>query len=95
MNSPLSLETTVCRNESVLSAEVDESLVLMSVDRGCYYSLDTVGSDIWQRLDGRVTVSDLCEALAEEYDAPLDVIRHDVLALLERLATDGLIDVAN
>lgn len=92
-NAKLFLTSLVRRNESSLSAEVDNSLVLMSIDKGNYYSLDAIGSDIWQRIDGQVAVADLCTALEQEYDADAETIRRDVLALLERLVAENLIEI--
>lgn len=39
--------------------------------------------------DGKRTVEDIVEALAKEYSAPADVIRADVIALLQELADKG------
>ena len=41
--------------------------------------------------DGKRTVEDIVEALAKEYSAPADVIRADVLDLLQGLADKGYI----
>jgi hypothetical protein len=91
----LSPTSTVRRNENSLSATIDDELVLMSIELGNYYGLDVIGTDIWRRLENQMLVSDLCNTLHKEYDADADTIRRDVLALLERLAAEGLIDVKN
>ena len=41
--------------------------------------------------DGKRTVEDIVEALVKEYSAPADVIRTDVLDLLQGLADKGYI----
>ncbi len=41
--------------------------------------------------DGKRTVEEITEALAKEYAAPADVIRQDVLELLQGLADKGYI----
>ncbi|MGH6802542.1 MAG: pyrroloquinoline quinone biosynthesis peptide chaperone PqqD [Methyloceanibacter sp.] len=41
--------------------------------------------------DGKKTVDDIVEALAKEYSAPAEVIRADVLDLLQGLADKGYI----
>jgi len=89
----LSLSSKVRRNENSLSAEVDDALVLMSIERGHYYSLDVIGANIWQRLEQWTAVSELCSILGEEYDADPETIRRDVLALLESLAKECLIEI--
>ena len=41
--------------------------------------------------DGKRTVEEIVEALAKEYSAPADVIRADVIDLLQGLADKGYI----
>ncbi len=89
----LSPDSTVRRSEDHLAAELGDELVLMSGVRGNYYGLDAIGADIWGRLGQTVSVADLCAALGREYDADAETIRRDVLALLSKLAEEGLIEV--
>jgi hypothetical protein len=41
--------TIVSRGPSVLTAEVDGEIVMMSIKQGRYFGLDDIGSDIWKR----------------------------------------------
>lgn len=91
----LSPDSTVRRSENSLFTELDDALVLMSIDKGNYYSLDTIGADVWQRLDGKTPVAALCAALCAEYDADAETIRRDVLTLLERLVEEGLVETCS
>lgn len=78
----IGLHDRVVANDDVLSTDVDGSVVMMDVDSGSYFGLDDISSDIWHRLAQPVTVESLCDGLLRDYDAPLDVIRQDVLSLL-------------
>jgi pyrroloquinoline quinone biosynthesis protein D len=49
-------------------------------------ALDGSSKDILDLCTGQATVEAIIETLAAEYDAPRDVIEHDVLAVLEVLA---------
>lgn len=93
MMSEITGEATVIRNASVLVAEIGGELVLMSVSQWHYFGLNSVASEIWERLASPVRVDDLCEALVVEYDADIQVIRQDVMALLSKLASRELIEV--
>jgi hypothetical protein len=64
---------------------------MMSVDRGLYYGLDAIGADIWQRLAQPLRVADLCAQLVQEYEVEEAECAADVLAMLNDMATDGLI----
>lgn len=88
----LSLNSTICRSKELLSTQIDDEMVLMSIERGNYYGLDAIATDIWQRLEQPLAVVDLCAVLAKEYDADTETISRDVLALLEQFVTEGFIE---
>jgi hypothetical protein len=77
-----------------IAAPVDEEIVILSVERGNYYGLDDIGSEIWRRLETPVRVDMLCDALTAKYEGDRATIERDVLQLLESLAADGLISVS-
>ena len=87
----ITLRTIVQRRLDALGADVGGEVVLMSVERGKYYGLDEIGSNIWRRIEQPVDVASLCAALQAEYDADAAALEHDVIALLERLADQGLV----
>ncbi len=86
----ISLTSIICRNENNLAAEIDDEVMLMSIENGNYYGLDTIAADIWRRLEKPVVVADVCAKLIKEYDANAEIIGRDVLALLEKLSKENL-----
>jgi len=94
MSAPLSLTSRVKVANNLISAPVDVEIVILSVERGTYYGLDQIGTEIWQRLESPVRVDVLCEDLAAKYAADRQTIERDVLALLESLLAEGLITMA-
>ena len=95
MPTALSLSSLVRWSDDQLAATVDQEIVILSVERGFYYGLDDIGSEIWQQMATPVSVGALCDALAAKYDADRATIEHDVLALLETLVAEGLVTPAN
>ncbi len=83
----------LCRVELVLTAEIDGEVVMMGIDQGRYFGLDDIGSDIWRRLETPVTLGDLVDALAAEYDAERTVIARDVVALLDQFLDHGIVRI--
>lgn len=90
----VAVSSTVVQSRDPLAAEVDGEVVLMSVDLGRYFGLDVIGADVWRRMETPVRVSDLCAALAADYDGAPEVIERDVLELLHRMADRGLIEIS-
>lgn len=63
----ITLKSVVRRSSDVLASPVHDELVMMDVERGMYYALDGVGSDIWGRQAQSVRVADLCAQLQQKY----------------------------
>lgn len=87
----IDVTTSISRDNNLLFASVDSELVIFQISKSAYFALDQVGTDIWHRLEEPVTVSVLCDALADEYDADRADIERDVLALLNEMYVADLI----
>jgi hypothetical protein len=87
-------QSTLTRNDrDLLSAVVDGELVGMSVERGTCYGLNEVATRIWGLLAEPRTLSQLCEALAAEYEVDPATCRSDVESHLLEMQSAGLIAV--
>ncbi len=89
----LSPDTVIARATAPLAAEIDGETVLMSIERGRYYGLADTGRDIWNRLEHPIRVSDLCTALAADYDGPPERVAADAMVFLGRLIEENLIEI--
>ncbi len=86
-------------SNKIISRMIDDTLIIVPVESGTgavdfdesLYSLENTGREIWDRLDGKISVEKLCAELAEQYNAPLGTITLDVIELLEELMEKGLI----
>jgi hypothetical protein len=74
--------TIISRSPSVLTAEVNGEIVMVSVERGRYFGLDDIGSDIWKRIEPPCSFATLIEGLVADYEADRATIRMDVQNLL-------------
>src|SRR5712691_3869399 len=83
--------TVISRSPSVLTAEVDGEIVMMSIEQGRYFGLDDIGSDIWNRIEPPCSFAALIDRLAADYDAERTTIATDVQALLGRMAAQDVV----
>jgi hypothetical protein len=79
------------RGAQVIAQKAANDVLLFNMDDGNYYSLNEIGSRIWELCDGNHNVSQLVGALAAEYDAPNEDLEKDVADLLETLQSGKLI----
>jgi len=88
------LSSQLRRAPGVLSQRVkpdEPTTVLLNPQTGQYYTLDEVGSRVWQLCDGEKKVSEIVAAIGGEYDAPREVIESDVVDLLKDLSDEKLV----
>jgi pyrroloquinoline quinone biosynthesis protein D len=71
--------------------EVRERWVLQAPER--VLVLDDSGRAILECCDGTAAVASIVDRLASEYDAPREVIEHDVHAVLTLLADKGFLSL--
>lgn len=88
---PIEVSRKVVRMENMMSAPVDNEIVILNMPKNNYIGLDEIGLRIWNMLETPRCVSDLCSQLGKEFDAPPDHIEADVLSFLNELNEEGLI----
>jgi hypothetical protein len=82
------------QGDAVAWREVDGEFVLISVETTHYYSLNSTGSEVWRiLLEGPQTSSSIAGALAGRHGLDQGVVGGDVSALLDQLASEGLLRV--
>jgi coenzyme PQQ synthesis protein D (PqqD) len=70
----------------------DDELVVLHLGVGAYFSLDPVGSTIWDQLTTGKTFDETVTTLLDEYDVDEATARADVLRLAEDLVAAGLLE---
>lgn len=89
----IDLQSIISVRSQQISCDLGDEAVILNLDTGEYFGLDPVGAQIWSWLKDPQTVVQLRDRLVEEYRADRDEIERDLIALLEQLVGEGLIDV--
>lgn len=79
------------RAENVTFEVVADEAILIDITTGTYFSLNEVGTEFWQMLDGEQTVAQHATAIASKYEVEPDMVVADLLELAEEMAKDKLI----
>lgn len=61
-------QNRILLNQELLQSEIDGETIMMSIDNGKYYGLNTVASRIWEIIKDEPLLSELIDKLVEEYD---------------------------
>jgi len=78
----------------VVARDVAGEIMILHLGKAVYFGLNDVGSRVWQLIEERGDLDAVCAAMAKEFDAPLEQIRGDVVALTTQLVQKGLLNVA-
>ena len=97
MNRSVSLTSRVQMPGEILSQLLQDELVLLNLSTGTYYSLDPVGTRIWQLLAASPAqpLQGVADTLLQEYETPADRCTHDLLALVTQLQEHRLLEVVD
>jgi hypothetical protein len=90
----LTADKKIRRSTDVIASEMDDELVMMSMENNAYYGLNSVGRRVWELLETEQTLLSLCGQLMEKYDVDEAACQRDVSALVRQLEKAGLVTVA-
>jgi hypothetical protein len=93
--SKVSLSSVVVASENQISSDVAGEAVILDLKVGVYYGLDAVASRIWHLIQHPRSVSEVRNALLDEYDVDPARCEQDLLMLLRQLEASRLIAIQN
>jgi hypothetical protein len=76
----------------VLIQEIAGQSAILDLQADKYFGLDDVGTEVWRAVTNGSTVQEGIDSMAALYDVEYDRLRKDVVALLVRLRTLGLLE---
>jgi hypothetical protein len=77
--------------ENVLSQELNGEVVLLNMDNESYYSLNSVGSRIWQLLSQKMNIESITQELLKIYKVDESTLCQDVAMLIHELCENELL----
>lgn len=91
MNANLSLHSIVSATPEQVSCPLGDEAAILNLKNTVYYGLNPVGARVWNLLQQPRTVGELRDALLDEFDVEAGRCESDLLELLEKMRSEGLI----
>lgn len=89
----ISFSDRVAIPDDVLISNLQEESVILNLESERYFGLDSIGTRILTVLTTSESIEAAYDTLLQEYDVEGQVLREDLIVLVEDLAAKGLIRV--
>ena len=95
MSPTISDRSVVVAAKDQVSCDLAGEAAILNIKSGVYYGLDPVGARIWNLIKEPREVLEIQNTITGEYDVEPERCARDLMALLEKLFAEGLIEVKN
>lgn len=87
----LTKESIVSHSAGVLSADIDNETILLSIENSKYYGMASTGNRIWGLLTSPISIAEIIDTLVQEYQIGREQCEADVFEFLSQLLSNKLI----
>ncbi|MBL7198362.1 MAG: PqqD family protein [Candidatus Omnitrophica bacterium] len=78
--------------DNVTYRVIDGEAVILNLDDGNYYSLNEVGTKIWEAINRQKSLGKILSLLKEKYQLPEKQLKNSLLALVKDLEKEELVN---
>lgn len=86
-------QSIIQRSNKIVSSNVDEETVMMSIENGEYFGLNSVGSRMWELIENPIKVDTLIELLLDEFDVSREQCEAETMEFLNHLFEKKLLTI--
>lgn len=86
-------ETKIKRTDRVIASSLGDESVMFDAEKGKYYGLNSVATEIWNHLEEEKTIRELCISLSSLFDIQENKCTEEVIDFLPELQKKGLIEI--
>ncbi len=84
-------DTILARSPDILASDMDGETVMLAINSGTYYSLDSVGSAVWKALEQPLSLADLVARLVLDFEVSEEQCRAETAGFLREMLTEGIL----
>ena len=93
MSTTISDHSVVVVTKDQVSCDLAGEAAILNIKSGVYYGLNPVGARIWDLMQQPRKVAEIQDEITNEYEVEPERCARDLVALLEKLFAEGLIEV--
>jgi hypothetical protein len=84
---------TYIQNAEIIQSKIGEEVVMLDMESGFYFGLNSVASIIWGMMKDGITFEVLCNQLMEQFDVERSLCEADTQELIDQLLEKKIIRV--
>ncbi len=81
------------RNINIIDGSIDDNQVMMHIEKGKYFGLNSVGKRIWELIEEPKSLEEIVGQLTEEYDVPKEQCEKEVVSFLDMAVHNDIVKV--
>ena len=81
------------QNKEVIQSRIGDEIVMLDVESGFYFGLNSVASVIWDNMKEKIDLRSLVDALMKEFDVDESTCESDTLELIGQMLEKKIIKV--
>lgn len=89
----ININNVVSRRNDIDTTDLNGEIVMMDLEKGRYFSLNSVGSRIWELIEEPVQINKVVDSLLEEYEITRNECEENVLEFLNKLEEAQIISI--
>jgi Coenzyme PQQ synthesis protein D (PqqD) len=89
----IQMDSVIARNEDIFTGQIDDELVMVSINSGSYFVLNLSALRIWELLESPLSITGICDKLMEEFEIDPRICQSEVLNFVEKLHEKQIIKV--
>ncbi|MES2460461.1 MAG: PqqD family protein [Armatimonadota bacterium] len=79
------------KTNRIIHETFDDEVVIVNLDSGSYYSLNTVGSDIWSLIEAGSTLAEMTAHILSRYSGDHSEVQPAIQTFLQNLLAESLV----
>jgi hypothetical protein len=83
------------QNKKVIQSTIGEEVVMLDMDSGFYFGLNSVASIIWRKLEKEISFEEIISELLEEYNIDQYTCEHETKIFLNQLLEKNIIKLVS
>lgn len=72
-------------NENIIAKELQGDTVLLNMKNGDYFTLNNMGTEIYNHLCNGTEVDEIADLLFDKYDVEYEKLKEDIFSLIDEL----------